>query len=142
MDIIFSAFNELTPKQTEQLLALRQRVFIIEQQCFYEDIDGYDDQAHHLLFYKGDTLAAYLRLFEPGVKYAEASMGRIVVEPTFRGTSTGPTLIRKGIELCKGKAIRIEAQAALVNYYHQFGFVEEGNIYPVDEIPHIQMVLD
>lgn len=142
MDIIYRSFEELTPKQLEDVFRLRQRIFIIEQECFYEDIDGEDEKAHHLLFYKKGVLAAYLRIFLPGSKYKDqASLGRIVVEPRFRGTGLGPKLINKGIECCKGNSIRIEAQAALKDYYEALGFKSEGEIYVVDGIDHLQMVL-
>lgn len=97
MNIIYSPFDELSPKQLEDMFRLRQQVFIIEQTCFYEDIDGFDDKADHLLFYEGEKLAAYLRSFSPGVKYDdEASLGRIIVAPDFRGTGLGARLIKKG----------------------------------------------
>lgn len=142
MDVVFEEFENLTSKQVEDAFRLRQQVFIIEQDCFYEDIDGHDDRACHLFFYEGNTLAAYLRLFRRGVKYDnEASLGRIVVAPVYRGTGLGPKLIKKGIELCEGDAIRIEAQAALKEYYNKLGFREEGEIYSVDDIDHLQMTL-
>lgn len=142
MDIIYKTFKELSSKQLEDVFRLRQQVFIIEQNCFYDDIDGYDDKANHLLFYEGDKLAAYLRVFEPGLKYeGEASLGRIVVSKNFRGTGVGPKLVKKGIELCKSVPIRIEAQAALKGYYNQLGFKEEGEVYSVDDIDHLQMTL-
>lgn len=141
MNTVFKSYNDLLNKELEDLFRLRQQIFIIEQQCFYEDIDGYDEKASHLLIYDNDRLAAYLRIFEPGLKYDEASLGRIVVEPSYRGTGLGQKLIRKGIEFCNGEKIRIEAQAALINYYNDLGFKEEGEIYSVDDIDHIQMVL-
>ena len=142
MEILYKPFQELSPKQLEDIFRLRQRVFIIEQQCFYEDIDGEDDKAVHLLFYKSRHLAAYLRIFPYGVKYKnEANIGRIVVDPKFRGTGLGEELIKKGISLCEDKPIRIEAQAALRRYYNELGFKEEGDVYVVDGIDHLQMVL-
>jgi ElaA protein len=140
MRTVYKTYDDLLNKELEDLFRLRQQIFIIEQHCFYEDIDGYDDKAGHLLIYDEDILAAYLRIFDPGVKYDEASLGRIVVEPSYRGTGLGQKLIRKGIELCKGEKIRIEAQAALINYYKDLGFKEEGEVYSVDDIDHIQMV--
>jgi ElaA protein len=142
MEIIFKPFNELGVKQIEDAFRLRQQVFIIEQDCFYEDIDGEDSKAHHLFLYKEKQLAGYLRIFYRGRKYTEeCSIGRIVVHPSFRGTGLGPKLIKKGIELCDGCPIRIEAQAALKGYYNQFGFREEGEVYVVDGINHLQMLL-
>lgn len=142
MEIIFSTFDELTPRQVEDLFCLRQNVFIIEQACFYPDIDGEDRKAKHLLIYKDEYLAAYLRVFEEGAKFREASIGRIVVHPKFRGTGLGQTLIKKGIDYCNAPSIRIEAQALLKSYYQQFGFKEKGEIYVVDGINHLQMVLE
>lgn len=144
MTRIFLPFHELTPLLLADALRLRQRVFIIEQQCFYEDIDGADKNAHHLFFYEDDILAGYLRIFAPGLNYKEASLGRIVVDPAFRGTRLGNKLIKSGIEECKtlyNSSIRIEAQAALERYYENLGFVSQGKIYIVDDIPHRQMVL-
>lgn len=142
MEFVYKSFEELSSTQLQDLFRLRQRVFIIEQQCFYEDIDGTDDKANHLLIYEEDKLGAYLRIFPFGVKYEkEANIGRIVVDPEFRGTGLGIKLIQKAISLCEKKPIRIEAQAALKKYYNQFGFREEGDIYVVDGINHLQMVL-
>jgi ElaA protein len=142
MQIIYKSFSELSSSELEDVLRLRQNVFIIEQNCFYEDIDGFDEKANHLLFYEGRKLAAYLRLFPKGLKLEdEISLGRIVVDPEFRGTGLGSNLIKKGIELSDGEPIRIEAQAALIKYYNELGFVEEGKVYIVDGIDHIQMTL-
>ena len=142
MRTIYKIFQELSSSELEDIFRLRQNVFIIEQDCFYEDIDGSDRKANHLLFYEGKQLAAYLRLFPDGTKLEnECSLGRIVVHPDYRGTGLGPKLIRKGIELCEGQPIRIEAQAALKKYYNNLGFTEEGEIYVVDGIDHLQMTL-
>lgn len=141
MNTLFKSYKDLLNYEIEDLFRLRQQVFIIEQACFYEDIDGYDNKAEHLLIYDEDVLAAYLRIFKPGLKYDEASLGRIVVAPKYRGNGLGKRLIKKGIELCTGVSIRIEAQSALIQYYNNLGFKEEGEIYPVDGIDHIQMVL-
>ncbi|WP_103665439.1 GNAT family N-acetyltransferase [Gracilimonas amylolytica] len=141
MNTVIKSYKDLLNHELEDLFRLRQQVFIIEQECFYEDIDGYDEKAEHLLIYDQDILAAYLRIFKPGLKYNEASLGRIVVAPKYRGTGLGEKLIRKGIELCEGGSVRIEAQSALLQYYNNLGFQEEGEIYPVDGIDHIQMVL-
>lgn len=141
MRIVYKTFEELSSSELNDAYRLRQQIFIIEQQCFYEDIDGADPKADHLLFYEGETLAAYLRIFPVGVKYeTEASIGRIVVDPNYRGLGIGPDLIMTGIENCKGQPVRIEAQAALKSYYNKLGFKEEGEIYIVDDIEHLQMV--
>lgn len=143
MKYIHATFKDLSNRQLMDALRLRQQVFIIEQNCFYEDIDGGDPNAEHLLMYKGDILAGYLRIFQPGSKYEhESNIGRIVMAPGFRSTGLGPELIKKGISLCNKKPVRIEAQAMLRSYYKQFGFVAEGDVYVVDGIDHLQMVLE
>lgn len=141
MKVIYRSFEKLSSKELMDALRLRQQVFIIEQTCFYEDIDGADPKAEHLLYYDEDQLAAYLRVFPAGVKYpGEASLGRIVVAPEYRGTGLGPKLIRDGLSRCECDSVRIEAQAALKGYYNHLGFKEEGETYIVDDILHLQMV--
>lgn len=147
IQLIFSSFESLTSEQIEAVFSLRQRIFIIEQQCFYEDIDGSDSRANHLLLYKNNTLAGYLRIFEPGIKFENASsLGRIVVDVPYRGTNVGKKLIKNGIEkslkLYPKAIIKIEAQAALDKYYHQFGFRSIGDTYIVDDIPHQLMIFE
>ena len=143
---IFSSFDNLTSRQLEAVFNLRQRVFIIEQQCLYEDIDGFDNDAEHLLAYEKDTLAGYLRILKPGIKFKNAaSIGRIVVDYPFRGTHVGKELITKGIKITKEKypgiILKIEAQAALTIYYQQFNFQPIGETYLVDGISHLMMIL-
>ncbi len=141
---VHAEFSELTSSQLTAVFRLRQNVFIIEQQCFYEDIDGSDQFASHLLAQSNGELAGYLRIFKPGIKYENAaSIGRIVVQNNYRGTKIGKLLISKGIDIAKTNypysRIKIEAQAALKNYYSEFGFTTISNVYEVDEIPHILM---
>ncbi len=146
MKKIFVPFNELNTHQLYDLLQLRQQVFVIEQNCAYDDFDGYDKAATHLLLYNKNKLAAYSRIFEPGIKYEnESSIGRIVVEKSYRGSDTGKNLIQDSIDYCHqnypSSKIRIEAQSALINYYKRYGFTPTGKNYIVDGINHTQMVL-
>ncbi|MBO6522411.1 MAG: GNAT family N-acetyltransferase [Balneolaceae bacterium] len=144
MTTLFCEFQELSVFQLYDLLKLRQDVFMIEQNCLYSDLDNSDQNAQHLLMYDRESLAAYLRFFAPGIKFREASLGRIVVAPKYRGKTIGKDLIKAGIkltlELYRGVDIRIEAQSALKEYYNSLGFIEEGEIYIADEIEHLQMV--
>lgn len=147
MEFTVKTFGELTAAELHDILKLRQDVFIIEQNCIYSDIDGSDRQALHLFAYTGNRLAAYSRVFGPGVKFgSDAAIGRIAVDKKHRGTTTGKNLINKSITVCKtnfpGHAIRIEAQAALEEYYMKFGFKAAGAVYPLDGIPHLQMILE
>ncbi len=142
----FLLFKELSNKQLYDVLKLRQDVFIIEQDCIYNDFDGYDNEATHFIIYDGDILAAYSRIFNPGVKYNhEASIGRIIVRDSYRGGKIGKELISDSISFCfkhnPESSIKIEAQAALENYYSRFGFAGVSDIYPVDGIDHLEMVL-
>ena len=146
MRFLLKKYSDLSAEESFRLLKLRQDVFIIEQNCIYPDIDGSDTDALHLLLFTDGALAAYSRIFAPGIKFKDASsIGRIVVDQKYRGTDVGRALIQESIRVCKKHypetSIRIEAQAALKEYYEQYGFSAEGGIYVVDDIDHIQMVL-
>lgn len=146
MKIVLKKFTELTSFEVFELLKLRQDVFIIEQDCIYPDIDGFDDKALHLMIFEEEKLIAYSRIFEPGIKFDNScSVGRIVVSSNSRGSTVGKLLIHKSISYCKqlfpNAPVRIEAQSALENYYKQFGFMTEESSYMVDGINHIKMVL-
>jgi ElaA protein len=145
MKKIFSVFKELTPYQVYDLMKLRQDVFIIEQDCIYEDFDDYDKDAIHFLIYEHDILVAYSRIFKPNIKYDnESSIGRIIVSKPNRGSDLGQILIQDSIDYCNEhfpkKRIRIEAQAPLQEYYSNFGFRTDSEIYAVDGIDHLQMI--
>ncbi len=124
-------------------LALRARVFVLEQGP-YLDPDGFDRSSWHLLGRDaaGD-LRAYLRVVDPGLKYPEPSIGRVVVDPPLRGGGTGHALVAEGIARCTaawpGQGIRISAQAHLQRFYGRHGFVAVGDEYLEDDIAHIQM---
>lgn len=140
-------FDDLPPRLLYGVMALRQRVFVVEQTCAYADLDGRDADARHLVAATGDNLrpAACLRLFGPDKAAAApvARLGRIVVSPDHRKTGLGPALIREGLaeaaRLNPGLPVVISAQAALAGYYAGFGFVAEGAIYDEDGIPHVKM---
>ncbi|MDP3612471.1 MAG: GNAT family N-acetyltransferase, partial [Rubrivivax sp.] len=124
-------------------LALRCRVFILEQGP-YLDPDGVDKQSWHLLGRdNAGTLQAYLRVVDPGVKYTEPSIGRVITSPEVRGTGIGRALIAHGVQRCEatwpGAGIRISAQAHLERLYASYGFVRVGEPYLEDNIPHLEM---
>lgn len=137
------AFTELTAAQMYDVLRLRQEVFVVEQHCAYPDLDGLDQQAIHMLCTQHQELVAYQRCLSPGLKYAESSLGRIVVCATSRGQQLGRELVRRGIEHNQlrwpEKDICISAQAHLKAFYSSMGFVAEGREYLEDNIPHRQM---
>jgi ElaA protein len=143
----FQAFDALTASELYALLRLRSEVFVVEQNCVFLDMDNSDPQAMHLLGWADDgatVLVAGARCFGPGVKYAEASIGRVVTAPAARGVGLGHVLMREAVHALCGhwgtQAIRIGAQARLQGFYEQHGFVRTGEPYIEDGIPHIEML--
>jgi ElaA protein len=139
------AFEDLTLRELYDILKLRNEVFIVEQNCPYNDLDDKDLQAHHVLLVVGGKLAAYCRLLPEGVSYAEMSIGRVLTAPAFRSQNWGRMLMEKAIEACyityKKGPIRIGAQYYLKAFYESFGFVTVSEIYDEDGIDHILMLL-
>lgn len=136
--------DDLAPLQLYTLFAARQAVFIVEQKCAYPDLDGADIEAEHLIAWSHGDVAACLRLLAPGVKFSEASLGRIVTTLPFRGTGLGRELIWKGLARAQQRypqqPIRIGAQAHLERFYGSFGFARVSDVYSEDGIPHIEML--
>ena len=137
-------FEELGVDNLYDALALRCRVFILEQGP-YLDPDGLDRKAWHLLGRDdAGVLQAYLRAVDPGVKYPEPSIGRVITAPEVRGTGSGRVLMIEGLARCAqtwpGRGVRISAQARLQRFYASLGFVPDGPEYIEDTIPHIAMV--
>ena len=145
IDFIWHDFDSISKKQLYDILSLRQRVFIIEQDCFYEDLDYFDYDANHLLAYKGKNLIGYSRVFPPGIKYFSASIGRIVVDKKFRSKGYGKMITIESTEFIKNNfpnsEISISAQFRLVHFYENLGFKTEGSVYLEDNIDHIKMVV-
>jgi ElaA protein len=137
-------FEALGVSDLYDALALRCRVFILEQGP-YLDPDGLDRDSAHLLG-RNDTgaLTCYLRVVEPGKKYPEPSIGRVIVAPEARGTGLGRVLMQEGMARCQqawpGRGIRISAQAHLAPLYASLGFVAVGQPYGEDNIPHQEML--
>ena len=142
---IWLPFQGLSAAQTYDMLALRQQVFVVEQNCVFQDADGIDQQCWHGLGYLPNAgLAAYARIVPPGVVYLEASIGRVVTASTLRGVSAGHALMHQAMaqvaKLYPGHAIKIGAQAHLQRFYGRYGFEAIGEIYDEDGIPHVQMI--
>jgi ElaA protein len=136
--------HELTPAELYALLAARAAVFVVEQNCAYQDADGYDLDAQHLIAWSGAEVAACLRVLSPGTKLAERSIGRIITSSAFRGTGLGRTILKRALERLDaaypGKPVRIGAQARLAKFYEDFGFQSASEVYMEDGIPHIYML--
>ena len=140
----FVAFDALSLTELYAMLQLRSEVFVVEQACVFQDMDGADAQAMHLLGTSGSQLVAYARCFAAGMKFKEASIGRIITRSTLRGSGAGHVLVRQAIDSVTQQwgpqAIRIGAQARLENFYRQHGFETTGAPYIEDGIPHIEML--
>jgi ElaA protein len=141
---ILKPFSELTPKELYSILQLRNEVFIVEQNCPYLDLDNKDLKSWHLMGIDEDKLMAYSRLLAPGISYSESSIGRIVSSPSVRKTGMGKKLVEESINQIKNlfntDTIRIGAQLYLKSFYESFRFVQDGEIYLEDNIPHIIML--
>jgi ElaA protein len=144
----WSRFSELTAADLYSVVRLREAVFIVEQNCPYPDSDGRDPNAWHLLGWSqrstGRVLVAYARIFEPGVRYDEASIGRVVTAPEVRGTGKGRALmaeaLRRTDSLMPGQPIRIAAQRRLEDFYLGLGFKTVSDPYEEDGIIHVDML--
>ena len=141
----WKVFDKLSNNDLYAILHLRQEVFVVEQNCPYLDADNSDQNAFHLLCYKGNKLVAYLRAFKPGVKYKGSSMGRIVTELNSRGLGIGKEITKEGVKFLKKEfpndEIVISAQYRLKDFYIDLGFTPRGEVYLEDDIDHIQMYI-
>ena len=141
----FKKFSELTAEEFHDMVYLRERVFILEQNCVYHDVDGHDKQSWHLFRYGDDGLImSSLRILPAGLKYKEASLGRVVTAPEVRRTGEGRALMAEALKRfddeLKGGPLRISAQAYLEKFYGDFGFARVSENYLEDGIPHLEML--
>ena len=136
-------FKELSTIELYQILQLRSEVFVVEQNCVYQDIDGKDEKAIHVLGYYEGVLATYSRLFKTNDYFADSSIGRVIVKESHRDKKLGHDLMRASItaikELFDETNITISAQLYLLKFYESHGFVAVGESYLEDDIPHIEM---
>jgi ElaA protein len=139
-------FDLLSPREVYSILQLRNAVFVVEQQCIFQDADDKDQLSFHFMGWEDDRLVAYTRLLPPGLAYEEAGIGRVVTAVAARGTGAGKQLMENSIKECRnlfGKdiKIRIGAQLYLQKFYASFGFIPIGEIYMEDGIQHVEMLL-
>jgi ElaA protein len=137
-------FTELTNFELYKILQLRNEVFIVEQNCVYQDCDDKDLKAHHFMGWDDSKLVAYTRLLDKGISYPDAaSIGRVITSPSVRGKNVGKELMTNSIaEVYRlfGKIpIRISAQFYLKRFYESFSFVQYSDVYMEDGIEHIGM---
>ena len=145
MDWLIKPFDTLTPLELYQIIQLRQEVFVLEQQCIFQDLDNKDFQALHVMGRLNNTLAAYTRLLPAGVAYPTyASIGRVVTSPAIRSKGIGKALMLQSIEqfyLHFGEIpIKIGAQKYLLEFYSKLGFQISGPDYLEDGILHVEMI--
>ena len=137
--------GELTAIELQRIHGARQQVFVLEQHCAYLDADDYDEASFHLAAWTPQQRLplAYARVVDPGVKYPEPSIGRVLPTAAARGTGLGRELVRRAVAhtvaAYPGQGIRISAQAHLEAFYREAGFVAVGEGYLEDDIPHIEM---
>jgi len=141
MDWTIKDWSELSKEEIEKIFSLRSEVFIVEQNCVYQDIDGKDRLAKHVLGKKDNELIAYARIFKPGEYFKEASFGRAVVKKSERGKGIGDELVVISLEQFDDITIKISAQSYLKDFYASHGFKAEGKEYLEDGIPHTAMFL-
>lgn len=137
-------YHELSRDELYAILRLRAEVFVVEQDCVYQDVDGKDDKAIHVLGFKENELVAYTRLFSPGDYFEEASIGRVVVKEQERSHHYGYDLMKRSVQAIEDAyettTIKISAQTYLKKFYNNLGFIETGDEYLEDGIPHMAMV--
>ncbi|NEW79086.1 MAG: GNAT family N-acetyltransferase [Gelidibacter sp.] len=144
LKILTKSFTELSTKELYDILQLRAEVFVVEQNCVYQDIDGKDEKALHVIGFKNDKIVAYCRIFKPGDYFEKASIGRVVVAKNERKFGYGHIIFQHSVEAVKEHfketSIKISAQLYLKIFYESHGFIQVGEGYLEDDIPHIAMI--
>lgn len=144
MNYNIKKFSELENNELYKILQLRCEVFVVEQNCAYNDVDNKDQDAYHLLLEDNKNIVAGLRILKKGVSYDQISIGRVVVSKTHRGLGIAKEMMLRAIEFIENdlneKEIKISAQAYLIDFYKSIGFVEVSQVYLEDDIPHIDML--
>ena len=142
---IFKKFEELTPHELYAILHLRNEVFVVEQNCVYQDADNKDQSSFHFMAWQEEKLLAYTRILPAGIAFDMVSIGRVVTSPDVRRTGMGKELMKRSIEEVQklyGKVpIWIGAQLYLKEFYNSLGFQQSSSIYLEDGIEHIEMIL-
>ena len=143
MEWSLKKFHELTLDELYAILQLRSKVFVVEQDCVYNDVDGKDQLAWHLAGTEDGNLIAYTRILPPGIVYNDPAIGRVVTSPLKRSSGLGRELMDRSIEHCEmlfgNTSITLSAQAYLKKFYESLGFFAIGDEYLDDGIPHIEM---
>ena len=144
MNVAIKKFKDLSPLELYEILQLRSEVFVVEQDCVYQDIDGNDQKALHIIGTIENKIIAYTRCFRPGDYFKEASIGRVVVKESQRKFKRGNQIMNSSIKAInnhyKTKIIKISAQCYLTKFYTNLQFKSIGEKYLEDGIPHVAML--
>ena len=144
MEFFVKKFNDLSIDELYAILQLRSEIFVVEQNCVYQDIDFKDQEALHVIGIKNNVMVAYTRIFPPGIYFKEASIGRVLVKKSERKHGYGYDLMKASIDAIdafyKVTEITISAQEYLTSFYQNLGFNQVGEGYLEDGIPHIEML--
>lgn len=144
MDLYIKRFSELTTYELYDILKLRSEVFVVEQNCIYQDIDSNDKLSYHLFLEDKEEIIAYLRILPKGVSYSEASIGRVLTKADYRKKGLSRDMMNRAISFIMNtleeKEIRISAQAYLLKFYNSLGFEPVSDIYLEDGIEHMEML--
>lgn len=142
---VFKKFDELTAAELYAILRLRNEVFVVEQNCIYQDADDKDQQSYHLTVWDGVNLVGYTRIIPPGISFGQASIGRVVTCSKYRKTGAGRWMMQESIHRVFNQfncsEIKISAQVYLTKFYESLGFFISSNEYLEDGLPHIEMTL-
>lgn len=146
VEFLIKSYEELSLDDLYNLLQLRSEIFVVEQNCAFQDMDGLDRKSLHVLGYKDNQLVAYSRLFKPEDYFEFASIGRVVVKEGERHSGLGQKLMKISIQEIKKRfnqsVIKLSSQCYITKFYRSVGFREIGEIYLEDNIPHISMIYD
>lgn len=144
LQIHVKTFQEFNTQELYDVLQLRSEVFVVEQDCVYQDLDGKDETALHVIGFKNNEVVAYTRVFKPGDYFEYASIGRVVVDAKERKHNYGYDIMKASIDAIKNRygatEIKISAQTYLKRFYNNLEFFEVGEEYLEDGIPHIGMM--
>lgn len=146
MNFEFKHFDELNSNELYDILQLRAEIFVVEQDCVYNDIDGLDKDAIHQFLTKNNEIIAYSRLLQPGTRFKDYSIGRVVVKKSERGTGLGFKMMEEAkafiLKNDPARKIKISAQKYLLNFYQSLGFKVVTEDYLEDGIPHVGMLFE
>jgi ElaA protein len=144
INISIKLFSDLSTNELYDLLQLRSEIFVVEQDCVYQDLDGKDQKAIHILGLKNNKVVAYTRIFKAGDYLAQASIGRVLVKDRERKHGYGSDIMKASIKAIEERfgetSIALSAQTYLKRFYNSLGFIEKGGEYLEDGIPHVMML--